>query len=344
MSEPTVTPAKRSTRPEKEPTPAPPEKAGFPYEQYLEDRDGTPYLPLRWRLAWLRSAQPQARITTRLVSHDKGVAIFRALVQLPGGASATGWGARSQAEGASEGFEDGSSLDYIVYAENQALSRALAALGYGTQYALDFDPPADHPTILLPEAGETQADDEPGILVPLPRPDRPVATPVAVVKSQGEAADDDGDEAEGDEPPAPRPLSPVRGEVRNIAERRPAFNSRPDTEPADDDDDGDEPAQPTPRPFARPTERPAETTPAPTFTPSTPNAAVEDRVKFVRDDGLRALIKRIYFEARQRFEYDEDTVDKRSLARYEKRTFELDSEEAEKYLEVIVTASNRRQR
>lgn len=87
------------------------------------------YLDVKWRLVWLRSEHPDAHITTNLVSNDKNVAVFRAEVTLPSGGRATGYGSESQAD-----FDD-----YIEKAETKAIGRALAALGYGTQFATDFE-------------------------------------------------------------------------------------------------------------------------------------------------------------------------------------------------------------
>ncbi|MFN3485591.1 MAG: dihydroxy-acid dehydratase, partial [Planctomycetota bacterium] len=68
-------------------------------------------------------------IETELVEHRNGVAVFRARVRIPGGGSATGWG--------SETLDD--FQDYLEKAETKALGRALAALGYGTQFCPDFE-------------------------------------------------------------------------------------------------------------------------------------------------------------------------------------------------------------
>jgi len=57
------------------------------------------------------------------------LALFRARVSVPGGGTASGWG--------SETADDFG--DYIEKAETKALGRALAALGYGTQFCEDFD-------------------------------------------------------------------------------------------------------------------------------------------------------------------------------------------------------------
>jgi hypothetical protein len=87
------------------------------------------YLEVKWRLLWLRSEQPASSIETELVSHEDGMAVFRARVALPSGGSATGWGHET-----ASGFDD-----YVEKAETKALGRALAALGYGTQFCEDFE-------------------------------------------------------------------------------------------------------------------------------------------------------------------------------------------------------------
>ncbi|MDP9365106.1 MAG: hypothetical protein M3Q10_12925 [Chloroflexota bacterium] len=97
--------------------------------RHLSKVGGSDYLEVKWRLVWLRETHPNAAIETELVSHDGSFALFRARVSVPGGGSATGWG--------SEGIDD--FRDYIEKAETKAIGRALAALGFGTQFCPDFD-------------------------------------------------------------------------------------------------------------------------------------------------------------------------------------------------------------
>lgn len=87
------------------------------------------YMEVKWRLLWLRTEHPEARIHTELHKHEQDLAIFKAHVILPNGAEATGWG--------SETADDWK--DFIEKAETKALGRALAALGFGTQFCEDFD-------------------------------------------------------------------------------------------------------------------------------------------------------------------------------------------------------------
>ena len=101
----------------------------FDASKYLTKLSGKDYLEVKWRLLWLRTEHPDAVIETELVKHGAGLALFRARVTIPGGGVATGWG--------SETADDFG--DFIEKAETKALGRALAALGFGTQFCEDFD-------------------------------------------------------------------------------------------------------------------------------------------------------------------------------------------------------------
>jgi hypothetical protein len=103
--------------------------AAFDPGKHLTSIGGKRYLAVRWRLVWLRALHPDARVETELVEHRQDTAVFRARVTLPSGASATGWGMER-----SDDFED-----YLEKAETKALGRALAALGFGTQFCSDYD-------------------------------------------------------------------------------------------------------------------------------------------------------------------------------------------------------------
>jgi hypothetical protein len=105
--------------------------AGKPFEagKYLSNVNGRDYLEVKWRLLWLRTEHPEATVETELVKHEGDLALFRARVAIPDGGAATGWGSETA----------GDFGDYIEKAETKALGRALAALGYGTQFCEDFD-------------------------------------------------------------------------------------------------------------------------------------------------------------------------------------------------------------
>jgi hypothetical protein len=113
------------------------------------------YLPVAQRLVWFRQACGEGTIHTELISFDpdrettaevyqwndatrksekvtrqaKGWAMFKASVTDGRGGTATAHG--------SEGAAD--FLDYIEKAETKAIGRSLALLGYGTQFAPEFD-------------------------------------------------------------------------------------------------------------------------------------------------------------------------------------------------------------
>lgn len=104
-------------------------KSTFDPRRFVTRVGGADYLEVKWRVYWLRTQHPDAVIATELISHENNVAVFKALVEIPDGGSATGWG--------SENYDD--FRDYLEKAETKALGRALAALGFGTQFTPDFD-------------------------------------------------------------------------------------------------------------------------------------------------------------------------------------------------------------
>ncbi len=100
----------------------------FNPQDHLTIIDGGAYLEVKWRLVWLREEHPEATIETEMVESSRDHAIFKASVRLPDGAAATGWGSEYR-----EQFHN-----FIEAAETKALGRALAALGFGTQFAGDL--------------------------------------------------------------------------------------------------------------------------------------------------------------------------------------------------------------
>ncbi len=120
----------------------------------LRSRNGSSdYLPVAWRIAWFRSLCPNGTIETEIVHLDldreteeegtawnnetrrsekivkraPGIAVFRATVRDGRGGVATGTKSEKAA----------SFPDFIEKSETGAIGRALAALGYGTQFAGD---------------------------------------------------------------------------------------------------------------------------------------------------------------------------------------------------------------
>lgn len=154
--------------------------ARFNPSEHLSELRGKKYLEVKWRLAWLRSEHPEAEIVTELVAHDRERqwAMFRATVRYPHfatdqrgnilddrgapvmtWASATGYGQEDAA-----GFRNNPG-DYLEKAETKALGRALAALGYGTQFCDDYaeapgevvDSPVQHTPAQTRSAGQQTA-------------------------------------------------------------------------------------------------------------------------------------------------------------------------------------------
>ena len=120
----------------------------------LKSKEGPKdYLPVQWRLVWFREQCPDGVIETELVhfdpdreteeefsvwskpknqyekvvKHANGYALFKATVTDGKGGSATGYKSEKAAAFA----------DFIEKAETGAVGRALAMLGYGTQFTAD---------------------------------------------------------------------------------------------------------------------------------------------------------------------------------------------------------------
>lgn len=101
----------------------------FEPAKHLTKVSGSEYLEVKWRLVWLRDAHPNASVITTLLSHGDNTAVFQAHVEIPGGGIATGHGSESA----------GDFRDYLEKAETKAIGRALAALGFGTQFCPDHE-------------------------------------------------------------------------------------------------------------------------------------------------------------------------------------------------------------
>ena len=340
------------------------EGKNFQPERYIERRNGVAYLPLKWRLAWLRTEHPQAVVKTNLVSHKKGVAVFQAQIQLPEGGIATGWGARHDPQASEEiGASTEFNLHYLTEAENQALGRALAVLGYGIEYATDFDMPTDGEPIALRDDGVDAGEDEVGIEVPLmanppaqPESDEEVEGVIAITAPQAQTRpeadkqagpvqkeeqtedeadeEDEAEEIEEAATPAPAPLRAVQEEPARFSTEPTPFRSPRQPAVA--------PNPPTPitsRPSAIRRPGPTQVEP-PAPTPPTPitNVAVEERLKGLNDSQLVLAIKQIFHEARKLHNLNEDAVDRSSQKRYGVAVNALNFEQAQEYLERIRTA------
>lgn len=102
-----------------------------PKEHFLPLK-GKDYLPVAWRLVWFREEHPNWTVSTELLEHDKEQrwSLFRASILDDGGrVIATGHGSESARDFG----------DYLEKSETKAIGRALAILGYGTQFAPEMD-------------------------------------------------------------------------------------------------------------------------------------------------------------------------------------------------------------
>jgi hypothetical protein len=290
-------------------------KIEFDPTNYLEKSGNQAHLPLKWQLVWLRSDFPEAKIRTKLVNHEGGTAIFQAEIELPNGALATGWGAETQSYDGEFNRQD---LSYLTAAENMALTRALFMLGYGTEYAHDFDPPADIIPIILSADNSLGLEDDLAETANIEVPLDPML---------------EEDEEEETEPNPTSPNGNTRsrlGEVKVMYESAPRL--RPLPRPEEEEIEQETPPLPLPL---------REKAPEVPTAPQLVSPEVEERLRGIEDSHFRLLIKQIYSEANGRHKIAPDMVDKRSQERYGKPTFELSSDEAQEFLERIMNSRPR---
>lgn len=140
------------------------EKKPFnPNEHLSKVQQPNDYLQVKWRLVWFRDEHPHGKITTSMVHLDveKQIAVFKATAEDSAGGIGEGYG--------SETVKD--FKDYIEKAETKAVGRALAALGYGTQFAPDLDEGdriVDSPVDRSATKTNTKADEKPATPAPSP--------------------------------------------------------------------------------------------------------------------------------------------------------------------------------
>src|SRR6266567_7136132 len=134
------------------------------------------YLPVQWRLVWFRSICPEGTIDTeeleyeldreveaetyvwnsekrrseKVIKKARGYARYRAVVTDGKGGRATGTKSENAANFA----------DYGEKAETGSIGRALAALGYGTQFAPDLD--EEHRIVDTPVSNTESSHTHPG--------------------------------------------------------------------------------------------------------------------------------------------------------------------------------------
>lgn len=106
-------------------------KSTFDPKEHLMSLKGKDYLQVMWRLVWFREDKPLWSIETEPVQLTDTGARFRATIKDENGRTVqTGYGSETARDFG----------DFYEKAETKAVGRALAMLGYGTQFtALELD-------------------------------------------------------------------------------------------------------------------------------------------------------------------------------------------------------------
>lgn len=146
----------------------------FDPSKHLSRVNGNAYLEVEHRIAWFRDRYPDGQIVTDLLELGPDSAIFRATVTAitEGGVvcgRATGHGSET-----AEDFRD-----HIEKAETKAIGRALAALGFGTQFVVNHEGrPVDAP-VPMPQGRRAS------------RPASPTTVPETTPPAQPETSGDE---------------------------------------------------------------------------------------------------------------------------------------------------------
>lgn len=100
----------------------------FNPNEHMMKLKGKDYLQVAWRLVWFREDHPDWSINAECLEHDADHAIFKATICDDSGIQ------KSSGHGSESKKDFG---DFLEKAETKAVGRALAMLGYGTQFAAD---------------------------------------------------------------------------------------------------------------------------------------------------------------------------------------------------------------
>jgi cell division septation protein DedD len=190
----------------------------FDPENYLINLEKNPnktprfYLPVQWRIFWLRQDHPNAQINTEAVVRGEEEVWFKATVKVPDeidgstgvmltqGGSATGWAKQTPADFAGNS-------NWIEKCETKSLGRALGALGYGTQFTDDFDEDdsalSDAPVAKPAESKPPQSRQEPA--------QQPRSAPAAQTPTTATAKPSQPKPAASSQPSGQDPTIPING-------------------------------------------------------------------------------------------------------------------------------------
>lgn len=100
----------------------------FNPSEHMMQLKGKDYLQVAWRLVWFREDHPDWAIDTRMIEADADHAVFRTIIADENGVQ------KSSGHGSESKKDFG---DFLEKAETKSVGRALAMLGYGTQFAAD---------------------------------------------------------------------------------------------------------------------------------------------------------------------------------------------------------------
>ena len=102
----------------------------FDPNAHMMSLKGKDYLQVMWRLVWFREDHPDWGIDTICQEQDQEHAVFKCVICDENGIQ------KSSGHGSESKRDFG---DFMEKAETKAVGRALAMLGYGTQFAPDLD-------------------------------------------------------------------------------------------------------------------------------------------------------------------------------------------------------------
>lgn len=130
----------------------------FNANEHMMTLKGKQYLQVMWRLVWFREEHPDWSIDASVIEADGEHAVFKAVICDENGIQ------KSAGHGSESKRDFG---DFLEKAETKAVGRALAMLGYGTQFAPELDegerivdspvkrePRKEEPKILCEECGK----------------------------------------------------------------------------------------------------------------------------------------------------------------------------------------------